>query len=207
MTQDTDAAPAPARATYTAWPLSVLPEWMLADAPGQAAWLAVREPGDAVGWIQVPSSCPPADWTLVSQFVQLVAAAHGQMSSWPTAAMVIYPKGAAAVDFPRPGADGDAFRRECLGRHLISRIQLTPTLAWSGGGADAEPVNVAATDLARSYGFPYRRLHGPVMLCQAVAGTGWNLTVRQLVRLLTLPTTLPRNHQPALTVPGGPGGQ
>ena len=57
MTLNADAGPAQAGATYTAWPLSELPEWMLADAPGQAAWLVVREPGAAIGWIQAPCRC------------------------------------------------------------------------------------------------------------------------------------------------------
>jgi hypothetical protein len=207
MTLNADAGPAQAGATYTAWPLSELPEWMLADAPGQAAWLVVREPGDAIGWIQAPCPCPAADCTLAAQFVRLVAAAHGQVSLQPGTALVIYPKGAAAVAFPRPGANGGAFRRECLGRHLISRVQLSSTLAmWSGGTADAEPVNVAATSLARQHGFIWRRLHGPVMLCRAGGEAGWDLTAWQLVRLLTLPITLPRD-QPALGGAGVPGGR
>jgi hypothetical protein len=200
--------PAQAGATYTAWPLSQLPEWMLAGAPGQAAWLVVREPGDTIGWIQAPCACPSADCTLAAQFVRLVAAAHGQVSLQPATALVIYPKGAAAVAFPQPGAGDSAFRRECLGRHLISRVQLTGTLAmWSGDAADAEPVNVAATDLARQHGFIWRRLHGPVMLCRAGGGAGRDLTARQLVRLLTLPITLPRDRQPALAAAGVPGGR
>jgi hypothetical protein len=198
--------PSQAGATYTAWPLAELPEWMLADAPGQASWLVVREPASTIGWIQAPCACPAADCTLAGQFVRLVAAAHGQVSLQPSAALVIYPAGAVCVAFPQPGAAGDTFRRECLGRHLISRVHLTSALAmWSGGGADAEPVNIAATDLARQHGFGWRRLHGPVMLCRAGGGPGWDLTVRQLVRLLTLPITLPRDRQPALAEAGAPG--
>jgi len=198
--------PAQAGATYTVWPLSELPKWMLAGVPRQAAWLVVREPGDTIGWIQAPCACSSADCTLAAQFVRLVAAAHGQVSLQPATALVIYPAGAVTVAFPQPGAGGDAFRRECLGRHLISRVLLTSTLAtWPGDPVDAEPVNLAATDLARQYGFLWRRLHGPVMACRA--GAGWDLTARQLIRLLTLPITVPRDRQPAPAAAGVPGGR
>lgn len=197
--------PARAGATYTAWPLPEVPDWMRAEAPAQAAWLVVREPGDTIGWIQAPCACPAADCTLAAQFVRLVAVAHGQVSLQPSTALVIYPEGAVTVAFPRPAASDGACRRECLGRHLISRVQLTSTVAmWTGDPADAEPVNLAATDLARQYGFLWRRLHGPVMLCRAGCGAGWDLTVRQLLQLLAMPITLPRDRQPAPAgVPGG----
>jgi len=205
-----NTGPTEAGATYTAWPLSEVPEWMLADAPGQAAWLVIREPGDTIGWIQAPCACPGPDCTLAAQFMRLVTAAHGRVSLQPATALVIYPKGAVNVAFPRPRAGGGAFRRECLGRHLVTRVPLTSELAmWSGGDAErTEPVNVGATDLARQFGFTWRRLHGPVMLCRVGAeGSGWDLTARQLISLLTRPITVTPDLQPALAggtrVPGG----
>ncbi len=209
---DLNTGPAEAGATYTAWPLSEVPEWMLADAPGQAAWLVIREPGGTIGWIQAPCACPGPgpDCTLAAQFMRLVTAAHGRVSLRPATALVIYPRGAVNVTFPRPGAGRGAFRRECLGRHLVTRVALTSELAmWSGGVAErTEPVNVAATDLARQFGFIWRRLHGPVMLCRVGAdGGGWDLTVQQLIRLLTRPITITPDLRPALArgtrVPGG----
>lgn len=201
-----DPGPAQAGATYTAWPLAELPEWLLAGAPGQAAWLVVREPGETIGWVQAPCPCPAAGCTLAGQFLRLVSAAHGRISLQPAAALVIYPLGAVAVAFPRPGAAAAAFRRECLGRHLVSRVLLTPALdMWCGGEAAAEPVNVAATDLARQYGYLWRRLHGPVMLCHAGAADSWDIPARQLIRLLTVPITLPRDPRPAPAAAAVPG--
>ena len=107
-----------------------------------------------------------ADCSLAAQFMRLVAVAHGQVSLQPATALVIYPKGAVTVASRRPGAAGGRVAPRVLGRHLISRAELTSTLTmWSGDAA--EPVNVAATDLARQYGYLWRRLHGPVMLCRA----------------------------------------
>jgi hypothetical protein len=45
--------PVESGATYTAWPLSEVPQWMLDDPPGQAAWLVLRE-HDTIGWIEAP---------------------------------------------------------------------------------------------------------------------------------------------------------
>ena len=169
MTLNADAGPAQAGATYTAWPLSELPEWMLADAPGQAAWLVVREPGDAIGWIQAPCACPAA-----GLHPGRAVRAAGSRRARPGVPAAGHgpghlPQGRRTVAFPRPGADGGAFRRECLGRHLISRVaadQHAGDVVRRRRGR-TEPVNVAATDLARQHGFIWRRLHGPVMLCRA----------------------------------------
>jgi hypothetical protein len=206
MSLNADLGPAQAGATYTAWPLSELPQWMLADAPRPATWLVVREPGAAVGWIQAPCGCGSPECSLAAQFMRLVAVAHGQVSLQPATALVIYPEGAVTVAARRPGAAGDGWRLDVLGRHLIARAELTSTLTmWSGDAT--EPVNVAATDLARQYGYLWRRLHGPVMLCRAGCGAGWDLTVRQLLQLLAMPITLPRDRQPALAAAGTPGGR
>jgi hypothetical protein len=83
------------------------------------------------------------------------------------------------------------------------------TAVWPGRAA-AEPVWLAAMDLARQYGFAERRLRGPVMLCQIGApGASGDLPARQLIAMLARPLPgLARARQ--LAAAGGavmPGGR
>ncbi len=170
-------------ATYTAWPAPAVPGWMLAGAPGQPAWAVIREPGVPAGWIGEGCGCPAAE------FLRLAAADHGRLPGRRCAALLIYPEGTGAAGFPGPGAAA-AFRRGCLGRHLITRTVLAGDPAVWPGRAAAEPLYLAAADEARQSGYAWRRLHGPVMLCWIGADdASMDLADRQLIGLLARPLT------------------
>lgn len=104
------------------------------------------------------------------------------------AALVIHPDGNVIEVNLNPGADHLALMREHLDCHLVDCIALTDRLdMWiDDEGLDTQPVNPAATALARRHGFVWQAYHGPVLLCGVNAhGDSIDLTDEQIRGVLT----------------------
>lgn len=197
---------------YKAWRRSMLPERMREKVPQRASYVVIREfeGPDMIGYIQEsgtllqPFTCSDQGYTclsgastLVGAFMSIVTATEGRGSPAAGSAMVIHPRGDVTEVSMKPGASDLALKREYLGRYLITRVALTSQMdMWFGADTeDTQPVNLAATALARSYGFIWRVYHGPVMLCFVDGkGTGANLTSEQVLKLFISRQAQPREE-------------
>ena len=193
-----------AAARYTVWPLSGLPGQVRARASARAAYMvAAREPGPAdpavAGWIELTGAADrDRGVTLRQAFMRIVGGQHRE----GTPALLISPSGqiTLAAPAPAPAVTDPAFRRTCLGQHLVIRLALTRQMdMWSS--AESAPVNPLATNLAHGYGFSWRRVHGPVMLCtvgpEAARQEVTSQMVAQLLSTATVPGWYPVSAAPA----------
>lgn len=113
-----------------------------------------------------------------------------------TAALVIHPDGDVVEVTLKPGGDHLALMREQLRCSAVDCVALTDRLdMWiDDEGTYTQPVNPAATALARNHGFVWQHYHGPVLLCGVDDhGDSVNLTRGQLVGLLTHLMDVTRN--------------
>lgn len=105
-----------------------------------------------------------------------------------TAALVIHPDGGVVPVNLKPGVNHLALMYEHLNCQRVDVVALTDKLdMWlDDEGMYTQPVNPAATALARHYGFVWQNYHGPVMLCSVDAdGASVDLDANQLRALLT----------------------
>jgi len=103
-------------------------------------------------------------------------------------ALVLHPDGDIVEVSLRPGVSHLPLMREHLGCHLVYCLSLTTRLdMWlDEDGADTQPVNLAATVLARHHGHARRVCHGPARLCSSDSeGASIDLTREQAIALLT----------------------
>lgn len=104
-----------------------------------------------------------------------------------TAALVLHPDGEIVEVNLNKGRDHLALMREHLNCHTVDVVRLSKVLdMWiDDEGLYTQPVNPAATALARHYGYVWQPYHGPVMLASVNAeGDSIDLDVHQLRGLL-----------------------
>lgn len=106
-----------------------------------------------------------------------------------TAALVLHPDGEIVEVNLKPDADNHlALMYEHLNCRAVDVVALTGRLdMWlDDEGVYTQPVNPAATALARHYGYVWQPYHGPVMLCSVDGeGNSIDLDTAQLRALLT----------------------
>jgi Domain of unknown function (DUF3846) len=104
------------------------------------------------------------------------------------AALVIHPDGNVVEVNLNAGADHLTLMREHLDCQLVDCVSLTQHLdMWiDDEGLFTQPVNPAASLLARRYGITWQDFHGPVLLCGVNAdGDSIDLTDDQVRGVLT----------------------
>jgi hypothetical protein len=104
------------------------------------------------------------------------------------AAIVIQPDGEITEVNLKPGVSHLPLMREHLNCQKVDVVALTDCLdMWiDDEGLFGQPVNLAATALARYFGCVSQRYHGPVLLCGVDAGgASIDLDAGQLRALIT----------------------